>query len=326
MSFYALVGDIGGTNARFALVEKGGLTLHHIEVLACQDYQNFDDALQSYYQKCAVKAPEIACISFACPIEEEIKMTNNHWAFNVEKMQKKLKLKQFKLLNDFTAMAYGTLFVADANKVLIQAGDDKYADTSRLVIGPGTGLGVSSLISVKEHSSTGSRGWQAVATEGGHMTFAPQTELELQVLQHLQAKYQRVSAERILSGDGIVALYIALCDIKKSPVQYTNAAQVTHAALAVGEQANPLAALTLHTFCEILGAVTGDLVLAQGARGGVYLCGGILPRIEAFFQQSQFTQQMCNKGRMSDYLSSVPVWLCAAKYPGLLGAAAALKL
>lgn len=323
MNFYALVGDIGGTNARFALIEKNSVVLHHVAVLSCKDYDNFDTALQHYYQMSGVSPVEHACISFACPIEEDIQMTNNHWAFNVQKMQNKLKLKQFKLLNDFTAMAYGTLYVEENERKLIQKGVEHYSASPRLVIGPGTGLGVSSLIPFNDVSGT--QNWQATATEGGHISFAAQTDLEVQVLGKLQQRYKRVSAERILSGSGIVALYEALCEINNVAVQFENAAQVTKAALAESAKSDAIALLTLNKFCEILGAVVGDIALAQGTRGGIYLCGGILPRIQNFFTESQFSQSMCNKGRMSGYLSEIPVWLCDAKYPGLVGAAGALK-
>ncbi|NRA19465.1 MAG: glucokinase [Oceanospirillaceae bacterium] len=325
MSYYALVGDIGGTNARFALVEEASVELAHVEVLNCQDFNNFDQAVAYYYQKIGVNPLNKACISFACPIGDDLKMTNNHWAFNVKAMQKQLGLEQFLLLNDFTAMAYGMLFIESDEKVVIQSGSAKHAQHPRLVLGPGTGLGVSSLVPQSAHAqhSVAELNWQAVATEGGHISFAPTNELQLQILAILQRKYQRVSVERILSGDGIVALYLALCQIKQCPQILDSAAQITTAAMT-GE--DPIALQTLETFCDILGAVTGDLVLAQGARGGVYLCGGIPPRIREFLLQSNFRIAMADKGRFKQYLSQVPVWLCDAKYPGLLGAAAALKI
>lgn len=321
MSYYALVGDIGGTNARFALVKQDSVELTHVEVLSCKDFSNFDQALERYYEKIGVSPVERACISFACPIGDEIKMTNNHWAFNVAAMQRQLNLKQFLLLNDFTAMAYGMLFIENDEKLLIQEGTDKLSDNPRLVLGPGTGLGVSCLVPQTQGDSPLS--WQAVATEGGHISFAPVNELQRQILVVLQRKYKRVSVERILSGDGIIALYCAICEIKQVQQRFESAAAITAAAIANEDK---FAVLTLQVFCEVLGAVTGDLVLAQGARGGVYLCGGIPPRIQEFLLNSQFCTAMADKGRFNQYLSQVPVWLCDAKYPGLLGAAAALKI
>jgi len=322
LSYYALVGDIGGTNARFALVEKGSVELSHIEVLSCNDFANFDQAVTYYYQKIGVSALDKACISFACPIGTDIKMTNNHWAFNVQVMKELLALSHFVLLNDFTAMAYGMLFIEDDEKVLLQAGTDDHANTPRLVLGPGTGLGVSCLVP-QQRQTLQETSWQAVATEGGHLSFAPVNELQVQVLTILQQQYQRVSIERILSGDGIVALYGAICEIKGSANNFDSAAEITAAAIAGDDD---MAILAMETFCQVLGAVTGDLVLAQGARGGVYLCGGIPPRIKALIKQSGFCSAMSDKGRFKQYLQQVPVWLCDAKYPGLIGSAAALKI
>jgi len=320
LSYYALVGDIGGTNARFALVEKASVELSHIEILSCNDFENFDQAVAHYYQKIGIAPLDKACISFACPIGKNIKMTNNHWAFNVQAMKDSLALTQFVLLNDFTAMAYGMLFIEENEKVLLQSGSAENIDAPRLVLGPGTGLGVSCLVPSKRDDDLS---WQAIATEGGHISFAPVNELQVQILARLQQQYQRVSVERILSGDGIVALYSAICEIKSHVKKHQCAAQITSAAIA---NEDDMALLAMQTFCEVLGAVTGDLVLAQGARGGVYLCGGIPPRIKALIKDSNFCAAMSDKGRFNQYLSQVPVWLCDAEYPGLLGAAAALKI
>ncbi len=320
---FALVGDIGGTNARFALVKKGTVKLEFIKVLACADYENFNHAVSHYYQLIKQLPAQIACVSFACPIAENIEMTNNHWQFNVNEMRHRLGLKQFELLNDFTAMAYGMLFIDNDDKVLLQAGSTQHQQAPRLVIGPGTGLGVASLIPIAQSAAHCDVYWQAVPTEGGHISFAPQNALQISILQILQRQYSRVSVERILSGAGIVVLYQALCEINQSTAIYSEAAEITAAALA---DADEMATLCLTMFCQILAEVTGDMVLAQGARGGVFLCGGIPPRIKDFLVKSGFTQAMAEKGRFSSYLSQVPVWLCDAPYPGLLGAAAALKM
>lgn len=336
MSFHALVGDIGGTNARFALIEEGSVELQHIRVLSCADYDNFDDAYLDYYQQVSCDALTTACISFACPIAERINMTNNHWSFDVQEMKTKLGLSRLELLNDFTAMAYGSLFIDDSEKILVQGGHTKESHLPRLVLGPGTGLGVGSLVADIHSAHQGSCNtdnndlsvvkeiiWQAIATEGGHVSFAPTNALEIAVLQQLLTKFERVSVERVLSGDGILQLYIALCVIKQQPIRYHDPAQIT---AAVATQSDSIATQALDLFCSILGALAGDLVLAQGSRGGVFLCGGILPRIQEFFLKSSFIQAMTNKGRFNQYLADVPVWLCNAKYQGLIGSAAALKM
>ncbi len=333
MSFYALVGDIGGTNARFALVAKGSVNLQYIAVLRCADYQNFEHAVAAYYAKVAQQPVAIACVSFAAPIGAEIQMTNNHWRFNVANMQRILALQQFTVLNDFTAMAYGTLFMDEQDKVAVNSVEDSHCNAPRLVIGPGTGLGVAALVPIMPRESFGDANtedarnadlsWQAIATEGGHVSFAALDELQLQILAIFQKKYSRVSVERILSGDGIVELYHALSEINRCSVNLHTAADISSAAL---DDTDAIAVQALSIFCQVLGAVTGDMVLAQGARGGVYLCGGILPRIRESLLKSPFRQSMFNKGRFEKYLAQVPVWLCDADYPGLLGAAAALKM
>jgi glucokinase len=336
LSFHAVVGDIGGTNARFALIEKNSVQLHHVRVLNCADYDNFDDAYLAYYQQIGCEALTTACISFACPIADHINMTNNHWSFDVQQMKAKLGLSRLELLNDFTAMAYGSLFIDDSEKILVQAGSSQHSHLPRLVLGPGTGLGVASLVadidsanqvqdsSVNTNSSVVKDIiWQAIATEGGHVSFAPSNALEIAILQQLLSKFERVSVERILSGDGILQLYLALCSIKQQPIRYQDPAQITAAVLAHND---PIATQALDIFCSILGALAGDLVLAQGTRGGVFLCGGILPRIQQFFLNSSFIQAMTKKGRFNQYLADVPVWLCNAKYQGLMGSAVALKM
>jgi len=324
LNYYALVGDIGGTNARFALVAKDSVELHHVQVLSCADYPNFDAAYLHYYAKLGLKPLPVASISFACPVTTDINMTNNHWSFNIAAMRQRLALTEFKVLNDFTAMAYGTLALDAEDKISVQPGS-AMQHSPRLVIGPGTGLGVASLVPVPANASSvvGENRWQAVSTEGGHVSFAPLDSLQIQIWQILQQQYGRVSVERILCGDGILALYLAICKIKRSKVLLDSAAQITAAA---NDSSNFEAVLSMQSFCCILGAVTGDMVLAQGARGGVYLCGGILPRVKAFLLKSEFSAAMANKGRLRDYTSSVPVWLCNSEYPGLLGAAAALSM
>ncbi|MCJ8300885.1 MAG: glucokinase, partial [Pseudomonadales bacterium] len=248
------------------------------------------------------------------------------WSFNIAAMAQRLALTEFKVLNDFTSMAYETLALQAEDKVLVQQGC-AMQHSPRLVIGPGTGLGVASLVPMAATCDTdsiaGENRWQAVATEGGHISFAPLDSLQIQIWQILQQQYGRVSVERILCGDGILALYLAICKIKRSKVLLSNAAEITDAAK---QRSNAEAVLSMQSFCQILGAVTGDMVLAQGARGGVYLCGGILPRVQEFLLESEFSAAMANKGRLRDYTSSVPVWLCNSEYPGLLGAATALKM
>ncbi|OZG75304.1 glucokinase [Hahella sp. CCB-MM4] len=316
---FALVGDIGGTNARFALVEPGSTNLQHIEVLPCADYDNLDGAVLDYLERCQVTDVSEASIAFACPVHNDIvKMTNNHWVFSKKEVQSKLGLTSFKCINDFTAMALGVPHIAADQLIQVgglEAEDDRVMSArARLVIGPGTGLGVSGLVKTRAN-------WVPLSTEGGHVSFAPTTDLEISVLKVLMERFDRVSVERILCGDGLVNLYQSLAQVTSRESKYHKPSEITDAALK-GE--DELAEQTLAMFCKIFGQVAGDAALTIGALGGVYVCGGIIPRFTDFFKSSGFREAFENKGRMRGYLESIPVFVVMEAYTGLLGAAEAL--
>lgn len=313
MSEYALVGDIGGTNARLALVRPGSVELEHIRTLPCADYDNLDGACEAFLADAGVAGLTRACLAFACPVQaEQIRMTNNHWSFSRTAMQQALGLEQFRLLNDFTAMALGMLHVQPHELVAI-GGGESLPGSARLVIGPGTGLGVSALVPAGDE-------WVPLATEGGHVSFAPTDELEVAIWRSLRDQFGRVSVERILCGQGLVNLYRAIGRYRALATPLSQPAEITAAGLA----GDALAQEVLARFCRILGEQAGDAVLTVGGRGGVYLCGGILPRMRDFLLSSAFREGFEAKGRFVDYMGQVPVWLCTAEYPGLLGAAAGL--
>ncbi|UTW04303.1 glucokinase [Amphritea atlantica] len=315
MSEYALVGDIGGTNARFALVRPGAVVLESVHTLQCSDYSNIDAACRAYFDQVGITGIERACLAFACPVQgEQIKMTNNHWHFTRTDLAQQLGLKQLKLVNDFTAMALGMLHIGEDEKIQVGSGHS-LEGAARLVIGPGTGLGVSGLVKANDD-------WIPLSTEGGHISFAPADEVEIDLWRALVARFGRVSVERILCGQGLLNLYQILSAQQGSEVRCQSPAEVSVAAV---EGDDPVAVESLQRFCRILGNVAGDNVLTLGARGGVYLCGGILPKVAEFFLQSGFRRAFEDKGRFVDYMQNVPVWLCTAENPGLLGAAAALE-
>ncbi|MDC8802269.1 glucokinase [Halomonas pacifica] len=311
----ALIGDIGGTNARFALVTPGGFEPHDILSLPCADYSGLVEAVNDYLTRVGAtgaQAPREACLAFACPIRgDRVKMTNNHWAFSRREAQQALGLTLFKVINDFTAQALGVPHVTESDLVEVQPGE-ALPHTARLVIGPGTGLGVAGLF-------PGRRAWIPLPTEGGHVTFAPTDEREQNLLRHFRNRYGRVSVERILCGQGLLDLYLAHCSLKGAPPRYANPAEVSEAA-----GADPVARDTLLRFLKILGDVCGDAALTMGARGGVYLCGGILPRLLEWLPRSRFREAFAAKGRMGDYTGAIPVQVVTAAWPGLLGAAEAL--
>ncbi|MFC4259999.1 glucokinase [Marinobacter lacisalsi] len=310
----ALVGDIGGTNARFALVEPGSVTLNSVAVLPCADYDNLDGAVRDYLQQAGAGDVNRACMAFACPVNDEtVRMTNNPWVFRKTAMREALGLELFKIVNDFTAMALGVPHVT-ADQLHPVGGGVRDMHRPRLVIGPGTGLGVSALVPTHHD-------FVPLATEGGHVDFAPTDELEVAVQQTLRARFGRVSVERILSGQGLLNLYQALAEIEQEPVRLHTPQAVTQAAL---QQHDPFARRVLRMFCEILGRVAGNAALTLGSLGGVYVCGGIVPRFLDFFRDSPFRVAFEEKGRMRPLMESIPTYVVTEPYTGLLGAAEAL--
>lgn len=310
-----LVGDIGGTNARFALVEPGSDQLQSIAVLPCADFDNLDGAVNAYLEQVGVVDVRRACMAFACPVHgETIRMTNNPWVFRKTEMREALGLDLFKTVNDFTAMALGVPHVS-AEHLHAVGGGESDQRRARLVIGPGTGLGVSGLVPTRYN-------WVPLATEGGHVDFAPTDDLEMAVQQALRIRFGRVSVERILSGQGLLNLYQALAEIRQAPVRLQSPEAVSKAAL---DQLDPLAREALKLFCEILGRVAGNAALTLGSLGGVYLCGGIIPRFLDYFRDSPFRAAFEEKGRMKPLMESIPVFVVTEPYTGLLGAAEALN-
>ena len=299
---YSLVGDIGGTNARFALVREGEVQPQAIEVLPCSDYENLDAAIVDYLRRAGIEAVGQACLAVASPVRgTQVRMTNNHWRFDIEDVRQQFGWSAFKVINDFTAMALGVPHVPESHLVHVCGG-------------PGTGLGVSGLVPIHN-------GWVPLMTEGGHVDYAPTDDLEMQVLQILRARFGRVSVERILCGQGLLNLYQAHAEIRGVAAPLDAPEKITAAAV---DASDALARETLGHFCAILGRTAGNAVLTLGGLGGVYLCGGILPRFLEFFLESPFRNGFEDKGRMRPLLEFTPVYVVTETYTGLLGAAEAL--
>lgn len=309
----ALVGDIGGTHARFALVEKGSVTLRDTRILKCSDYAGPQAAVADYLAGVSARVTE-TCFAIAAPVVgHTVAMTNNHWRFDAGELQTCFGWRRLRLVNDYTAMALGVVHVPEHKLVPVGGITDRQPGPL-LIMGPGTGLGMSALI--PSHS-----GWVPLATEGGHVDFAPADETESQILNHLRAQFGRVSVERLLCGEGVLNIYRALATIKAMPATLPTPEQVTAAAV---NGSSDLARQTLQRFCKILGQVAGNAALTLGSFGGVYLCGGILPAILPFFLASGFRDEFENKGRMRPLLAATPVWVVQDPLTGLYGAAAAL--
>ena len=315
-SRYDLVGDIGGTNARFALVAPGSNQLQSVGTLSCADFGNLDGAVNAYLKQTAAGGIRRASLAFACPVSgETVQMTNNPWIFGKADMQRALGFEQFTILNDFTAMALGVTLVSPEHLHAIGDGEGDEAST-KLVIGPGTGLGVSALVPARS-------GWIPLTTEGGHVDFAPTNELEMAIQRELRERFGRVSVERLLSGEGLVNLYQAMAAIRKESVPTQNPEAITSLAMT-GQDA--FAEQVLRLFCEILGRVAGNAALTLGSFGGVYICGGMVPRFLDFFRASAFRAAFEDKGRMRSLMERIPVFVVSDPHTGLRGAAAALAI
>ncbi|MCF7520829.1 glucokinase [Neisseria sp. ZJ106] len=312
-SWPRLVADIGGTNARFAL-ETAPQQIESAEVLPCQDFDTVVDAAKEYLKRTGNPKVRHAAFAIANPILGDwVQMTNHHWAFSIETTRQALRLETLILLNDFTAQALAVTQTAPED--LVQIGGQKpVAGAPKGVIGPGTGLGVSGLVSSPA-------GWVALAGEGGHTSFPPFDDMEVWIWQYAKNKYGHVSAERFLSGAGLSLIYEALAARAEVVPAYLMPSEITDKALS---GTSPFCRQALDIFCAMLGTVASNLALTLGARGGVYLCGGIIPRVLDYFKTSPFRSRFENKGRFEAYLAAVPVYVVLSKFPGIVGAAAAL--
>lgn len=307
--YEGLVGDVGGTNARFALVDSQG-HIRHPRSFPARDYGSLADVMAEYLEQTAGKRrPARAVIAVAGPVVDgEIEFTNLDWHISEGDLLAHFEFEAVKLINDFAAQAMAcTLLEPDDLRPLGPA--LRSSEGPLVVLGAGTGFGVAGL-------ARGDRGDIAIATEGGHAGFAPYDEVEVEVWKRLKARYGRVSIERLLSGPGVFDLYRALADIEGANADIADDKAVIEAANA-GE---PRAAAAVDRFCAILGSVAGDLALSFGARGGVFVSGGLAPRIADRLAASQFRARFEDKGRLSDYVAQIPTSLVLHPYPAIVGA------
>lgn len=315
--FPRLLGDVGGTNARFALQRAPGAALTDIRTLPAKDHPSLEAAMRHYLHLSGGVVPVEAAIGIANPVVGDwVQMTNHHWAFSIETMRQALELKRFVVVNDFTALAL-SLPSLQAHEWRQLGGQAPRERAPIGLVGPGTGLGVSGLLPVGEN------GWVPLAGEGGHVTLSPATPREWAVVAWLHERFGHASAERAVSGQGLENLYQALCaldGVAEAPT--LTAAQISQRGLA-GDDARCTEALQL--FCAWLGSVAGNLALTLGATGGVYIGGGIAPRLGPFLQRSALRERFEAKGRFQPLLANIPLLLIdAATSPALLGAACAL--
>ncbi|MEM6773289.1 MAG: glucokinase [Pseudomonadota bacterium] len=313
-----LVADIGGTNARFALEQSGEAELMCLRTYSVSDHGSFSEALEAYLDEAAVQGrgplPEAACLGVASPVDASIiQFTNSPWSLDREALSRRLGTPVH-LINDFAAVGYGVAELRREHWFSLGGGEPD-GDRPIAVLGAGTGLGVCTLLPVNGR-------YHVIEGEGGHVDFAPVDAQELAVLQILMARFGRVSVERILSGAGIVNVYEALAELAGRDPLHSTAAGITDAALAGVES---MAVRSLEMFCRILGSTAGNLALTLGARGGVYIAGGIAPRFRDFLARSEFRARFEAKGRFSAYLRDIPVRLVIRENLGLEGAVSLLR-
>ncbi len=316
MQGLGLVADIGATNTRLALVEPGG-AVTRVRVFATDEAPDMGHMVESYLEAEDVGVrPAAAVLAIAAPVTgDEVTLTNFPWTFSIHELRERLGLKALRIINDFVANAYALPYLGDNDRTQVGAGAP-VAETPRGVLGPGSGLGVSALVSAEGGHAVPIRG------EGGHVTMAAADAHEAEVLDLLRRRFDHVSAERVLSGPGILNLYNALCEVAGEPQEQFTPAQITDA--KTGEE-HPRAREATEMFCAMLGTVAGDLALTLGARGGIYIAGGIVPRLGARFSASPFRERFEAKGRFRDYLAAVPTYVITRPFPALLGTAKLLE-
>ncbi len=307
-----LLADIGGTNARFAL-ERGPGRITDTATLACAGHPRFVDAVRAYLRRHPQACVQHAVVAIANPVEDDfIRMTNHHWQFSISEARDDLGFDTLLLVNDFAALAMSVPALAAADLVQVGGGAAREGGVIG-VLGAGTGLGVAGLI-----PSAG--GWAVLPSEGGHVAFSPADEREQRILSFCWQRYAHVSAERLISGPGLSLIHEALSSLRGSAAEVLSPALVAERGLA-GEA---LCRETLEVFCGMLGTMAANLAVTLNARGGIYVGGGVVPRLGSWFAQSPFRARFEHKGRFSGFTAQIPCFVIHAPTPALSGAAAML--
>ena len=311
------VADIGGTHARFALAEiEGGrvVSLDEPVTLKTAEFPSFQIAWQEFGARKGIELPNELAIAFAGPIGGEVlKLTNNPWVIRPALIKERLGVDRYVVVNDFGAVAYAVATLPDGDFRHICGPDRPLPPEGVIsVVGPGTGLGVAALLRKGD-------GYEVIETEGGHVDFAPLDSLEDKILAHLRRSFRRVSVERVAAGQGLWNLYEALGAIDGRDLHFHDEKELWTAAL---EGSDSLALAALDRLCLTLGAVSGDMALAQGA-SAVVIAGGVGLRIADYLPRSGFRDRFIAKGRFERRMDEMPVKLITHPQPGLFGAAAA---
>jgi glucokinase len=316
-----LLADIGGTYARFTL-EIGPGEFTQMASLRCADHADFHAAVRAYLQGLSwqdMGGPQQiahAAIAIANPVEgDRVRMTNYHWQFSIDEMRQRLSLDTLVVVNDFTALAMALPRLADVDVRQVGGGQARRPSVIGL-LGAGTGLGVSGLIPAGE-------GWIALGTEGGHVNFGPRDEREMDILKFAWKTLDHVSYERLISGPGLELIYRALADRNGvADAEPLLAPAITQRALEDGDK---LCLETLEVFCGLLGTAAANLAVTLGSLGGIYIGGGIVPRLGEYFDRSPFRERFEDKGRFREYVSAIPTFVITAEHATFKGASAILE-
>jgi glucokinase len=310
-----LIGDIGGTNARFAIANTGSPGFSDAMTLQCADHASADDAIRHYLDEVTAASPDVICLAVAGPvIDGTVQVTNNHWTLSIVDIAADFGISDVQLLNDFEAVAFSIPQLQAGDTEVIGLPDRKPTlgeNFNIAILGPGTGLGTAGLVSRRKTIIP-------IVGEGGHVGFAPKSQVQVDILNTLRSKFDRVSVERLVSGSGLENIYWALTRIhgeQRTPLSAKDIFAVSF------DNGDPRASEAVHMFYEILGQVAGDLALTLGATDGVYLAGGIAMRYPNLLQDSGFRNAFDNKGRHRALMERIPTLLITHDEPGLLGAA-----
>lgn len=320
-----LVADIGGTNARFGWVEDLNAGVDHVRTLPVAEFATAGDAVAAYLEVVRIEfgsaaRPRNAAFAVATPVTgDEVRFTNSHWRFLRSELQARQQFDRLLTLNDFAALALSLPALRPDQLRPIGApvkGEPQVTDV-RAVVGPGTGLGVGAVVHTRS-------GWSSISGEGGHSTLATVDELEDRLLQRVRAQFGHVSAERLLSGVGLPTLYKAVAEELGTVPDLLDASTVIDRAHNC-EAADPVCSRTVDAFCALLGGFAGDVALMFGARGGVYIGGGLVPRLGDRIFSSAFRDRFESKGRFRSYLQAIPTLLITDTHAALVGAALAIR-
>lgn len=295
-----LVADIGGTGSRLAVLDGDRYAVEPVEYRNSR-YPSFDEVMADFLPRLDTRPARMA-IAAAGPVSDNrVRLTNLGWVLSAGELATTHGIERVEIINDFAALAWATLWLR-ADELRQVGGGNAMPQFNRAILGPGTGLGVSGLISAGDD-------WAVMAGEGGHVTMPAVTPAEADLIAGVLERYGHCSAERLLSGPGLAYIYAANGGPETSPEQITG--------LALDGDA--LALRTVNIFCELLGTVASDLALTTGARGGVYLAGGMLPAIVDLFAASGFRERFEAKARFKTYLEQIPVYVITRAFPGFVG-------